>query len=204
MKRLNLLTDKLTPVHGGIFGILSLSIGILCDFLSYLFIPGYNMVDNMVSELGVGPGGIIFNIGVIISGILVIPFYISFYKSFSTENIKPNMKKVTVVLALISSITFSIIGFFPLTEENRLINATHGTLALIHWITALISIVIFGILMIQDYNYTKFQAYYSFAVGCIIITFFLTQIPLTEWIWTISIVIWILVNSLYMLVHKYQ
>lgn len=204
MERLKLLTDKLSPIHGGISGILSLSIGILCDFLSYLWFPRYNMVDNMVSELGVGPGGIFFNIGVVITGILFIPFYLCLGKSFSTENINPNMKKVAVVSALISSITFSLIGFFPLTEENRLINATHGTLALIHWITALISIVIFGILMIQDYNYTKFQAYYSFAVGGIIITFFLTQIPLTEWIWTISIVVWILVNSFYMLVHKYQ
>jgi len=204
MERLKLLTDKLTPVYGGIFGILSLSIGILCDFLSYLYFPRYNMVDNLVSELGVGPGGIFFNIGVIITGILLIPFYICLGKSFSIEKINPNMKKGAIVSALISSITFSLIGYFPLTEENRLINAAHGTLAVIHWINALISIIIFGILMIQDYNYTKFQAYYSFAVGGIIITFFLTQIPLTEWIWTISIVVWILVNSLFMLVHKYQ
>ncbi|TFG25717.1 MAG: DUF998 domain-containing protein [Promethearchaeota archaeon] len=204
METLKHLKDKLSPIHGGIFGILSLSIGILCDFLSYLYFPGYNMVDNMVSELGVGRGGIFFNIGVIITGILFIPFYICLGKSFSTENINPNMKKVAVIAALISSITFSLIGFFPLTEENRLINATHGTLAVIHWIHAFISIIIFGILMIQDFNYNRFQAYYSFAVGGIIITFFLTQIPLTEWIWTISIVIWIFVNSLFMLVHKYQ
>ena len=204
MERLKLLTDKLTPVHGGIFGILSISIGILCDLLSYLYFPGYNMVDNLVSELGVGPGGIFFNIGIVITGILFIPFYICLGKSFSTEKINPNIKKVAVVSALISSITFSLIGFFPLTEMNILINATHGTLAVIHWIHALISIVIFGILMIQDDNYTKFQAYYSFAVGLIIITFFLTQIPLTEWIWTISIVVWILANSVYMLLHEYQ
>ena len=204
MERLKLHTDKLTPVHGGLFGILSISIGILCDLLSYLYFPGYNMVDNLVSELGVGPGGIFFNIGIVITGILFIPFYICLGKSFSTEKINPNIKKVAVVSALISSITFSLIGFFPLSEENILINATHGTLAVIHWIHALISIVIFGILMIQDDNYTKFQAYYSFAVGLIIITFFLTQIPLTEWIWTISIVVWILANSLYMLLHEYQ
>ena len=54
--------------YGSIFGILSVSVGVIGDLIALYLFPGYSIFSNMISELGVGPGGIFFNIGVFFSG----------------------------------------------------------------------------------------------------------------------------------------
>ena len=89
----NFLDKILRRISGGVFGILSMIIRVLCDFLAFLCIPGYDIFENMVSELGVGKGGIFFNLGLIISGIICIPFYIALIRSLTIEYLYDKTRK---------------------------------------------------------------------------------------------------------------
>ncbi|MFW9936776.1 MAG: hypothetical protein ACFFD5_03960, partial [Candidatus Thorarchaeota archaeon] len=60
-------------IPGAIFGILSVIVGLLGDFLALLFFPEYNLT-LMISKLGIGPGGIFFNVGTILSGFFAFLF----------------------------------------------------------------------------------------------------------------------------------
>jgi hypothetical membrane protein len=72
MNRNNFFNKK-----GGICGLISIIIGICGDILAIIYFPGYNLLNNMVSDLGIGPGGIFFILGLIFSGILAIPHYVA-------------------------------------------------------------------------------------------------------------------------------
>ena len=96
--------DKLlTLIPGGVFGLLSCVIVLSGDILSIILFPGgYNFFENMISELGRGPSGIFFNLGLIISGIVGIPFYIALYRVFDKETVNPIVRKIALIFSLIS------------------------------------------------------------------------------------------------------
>ena len=74
----------LTLIPGGVFGLLTCAIVLSGDIISIILFPGgYNFFENMISELGRGPSGIFFNLGLIILGILSFTYYISLYRSFN-------------------------------------------------------------------------------------------------------------------------
>jgi hypothetical membrane protein len=56
--------------------------GVIIAFFSIVLsiYPSYNFLTQFISELGVGPNALIFNFGMMISSILIIPF---FYTQFS-------------------------------------------------------------------------------------------------------------------------
>jgi len=159
--------DKIFQViPGGIFGLLSVISIILGEFIAFLLFPGYkyNIFDNMISDLGVGKGGIFFNLSVIISGILIIPYYIHLAKSFIGENITENLRKYAILTAIISCITYSMLGIFPAIEDNIIIFYTHGILATITIASGLGYLLCYSTLMYKAQNYSKSQAYHGFLV----------------------------------------
>ena len=86
MDIINDFTEKLLNfMPGGVYGILSMVIGIIGDILAILYYPGYNMIDNMVSDLSRGIGSIFFNFGLIFSGLVAIPFYLHLGRILKTE-----------------------------------------------------------------------------------------------------------------------
>lgn len=195
--------DKLLEViPGGIFGLISVVLVIIGELIAFLLFPGYNIFKNMVSELGAGPGGIFFNVALIISGIIMIPYYIHLAKSFSGEEINENLRKHAILAAIISCITFSFLGVFPSLEDITLIYFTHGILAGISIASGLIYLICYSILMLKAQNYSKSQAYHGFFVAGIYATFLMTWIPIVEWVMNLAIMSWITANSIYMLHHK--
>ena len=196
--------DKLLNViPGGVFGLLSVVFIVLGELIAFLLFPGYSIFKNMVSELGAGPGGIFFNLSVIISGIIIIPYYIHLAKSFSGENIKENLRIFAILVAVISCITYSLLGVFPSIKDNIIIYITHGTLAAISIASGFGYLVLYSILMVKAQNYSKSQACHGFFVAGLYISFLLTWIPLVEWIMNLAILSWITANSIYLLYDKF-
>ncbi|MFX1257340.1 MAG: hypothetical protein ACFFAN_05755 [Promethearchaeota archaeon] len=205
MKKGKKITDIFSKsVPAGVIGLISVGIRICCDILAIIFFPGiYNIFENMISELGVGPGGIFFNVGIIISSILAIPFYIYFARTFRGENGKNKLLvKITIILSVISCISLMMVGFFPAIIENRTIHLIHGGFALICWLSALAYILIFSVLMLKDQRFTKFQVYYSFIVAGLLIIALCTWLPITEWLMNIGIIIWLTFNAFYIIYRK--
>ena len=194
------LIDKILEViPGGIFGLLSVVSIILGELLAFLLFPGYNIFDNMISDLGVGKGGVFFNLGLLISGILIIPYYVHLAKSFQGENINENLRKYALLAAVISCITYALLGVFPAIEENIIIFYTHGILATISIACGLGYLLLYSILMYKAQNYSKVQAYHGFLVAAIYATFLMFWIPVVEWVLNLAILTWIIANSVYIL-----
>jgi len=197
--------DKLLEIiPGGVFGLLSVALIILGEIIALLLFPGYNIFNNMVSELGAGSGGPFFNLTIIISGIIIIPYYIHLAKTFSGEAINENLRKYAILTAVISCITYSLLGVFPSIEDNIIIFIIHGTLATISIASGLGYLLLYSILMLRAQNFSKYQAYHGFIVAVLYATFLLTWIPIIEWVMNMAILSWVTANSVYILYLKKQ
>ena len=204
MENLNFFMEKFfkfTP--GGIYGLLSVFIGLLGDFLAFLFFPGYHILFNMVSDLGIGPGGIFFNLGVIISGLIAIPFYIYLGKILKNGNNNEFLRRGAIITSIISCIAFSLIGFFPSIEGNEIIYFLHGLFAFISWMSGLSYLLLFSILLIKDERFSRFKSYLGFSIIIIYLIFFFTWQPIIEWILSFSIVVWVLIMAIYTLYKRF-
>lgn len=126
MEKLNNFFDKLFKiVPGGIFGLLSISIGISIDIIG-LIISGYSIYTHSVSSLGIVPVvGMIFNIGLFFSGITAVIFNIYLGKIISREFVNEKAIKITVAISVVSSFSLSLVGVFPLSQESETILVLH-------------------------------------------------------------------------------
>ncbi|TFG05951.1 MAG: DUF998 domain-containing protein [Promethearchaeota archaeon] len=200
MKCLRKLMDKLLKIApGGYYGILSVMIRLIGDFIAFLFFPGYNMIDNMVSDLGIGPGGIFFSLGLIISGIVSIPFYVAVIRSFEVEENRNKMKKFALAVYYISNMTYIMIGFFPSDESNYPIFFLHGTLAIICWLTAVAYLLLFSKLMMMDDKYNSLNSCSGIILIGFLIVFLFTWVPIIEWLMTFAFMAWLLTLSYFLI-----
>jgi len=197
------LIDKvLKKAPGGFFGIVSVLIRLMGDFIAILNTPNYDMVDDLISDLGVGPGAIFFSLGLIFSGILSIPFYISLRNIFRSEEINGNLRNIAVVFSGISIITYILLGFFPSDPNNVLIFIMHGVISLISWVTGAGYLTLYSYMTIKYKKSSRFLGYFGYCVVGTVILFIFTWVPVTEWIMTFSIMSWIVVLSLIMIYDK--
>ncbi len=204
MEKVNKILDKLLELApGGFYGLLSIAISLIGHIIPILLFPGgYSIFHNMVSELGTSPGAIFFNLGFILSGIVAIPFYISLARSFNYEDMNEKLRKSAITMALISITTFILIGVFPAIIENIIILYIHGTLAVVTWLSGMSYMTLFSILMLKDKKYKKIQAYLGFLCAGLFLLTLLTWMPITEWMLSFGIIVWVTVNSIYTLYHK--
>jgi hypothetical protein len=217
MEKMDLFINKINNViPGGVFGLLSITIGILGDIIAYLMFPGYNFLTMAVSTLCLGPGGIYFNIGNIFSGFFALIFVNSLIRTFNDEDSNFKLKKTANICANISCISFIILGVF--CGSNIVVQYLHGTSAITSWIFGYSYITLYNILMIKDNNYSNklaiFGFFITFPLLLLMIFFFLHLIPILtapliiilpplEWINTISVITWYFSVSSYMIYKKY-
>lgn len=185
-------------IPGPIFGILSVIVGLLGDFLALLLFPEYNL-NLMISKLGIGPGGIFFNIGTILSGFFAFLFYLYLGRVVKDEHLNENLRKAAIISAVVSCFFFMLIGFFPSLEENQMLIILHGNFASICFIAGLIYFLLFNIIILRNKNFLKIHAYVGFTEACLILFFLFTWNPISEWIMTIGIIVWIMVIASYLL-----
>lgn len=203
MERKRKFIDKLLNfIPGGFYGILSLIARISGDLLAYLLFPGYSIFDNMVSDLGVGKGGIFFSLGLIISGIVCIPFYVVLARSLKSEEINEKTIRLGLMFFYISDIAYILVAFFPSVENNYIIYTAHGVLAVISWLTGIVYLIIFSKLMIKNKNYSKLPAYSGFCLIGFLLVFLFTWIPILEWLMTFAFIVWLMIISCYVRYNK--
>lgn len=204
MEIFNDIAEKLLNIMpGGLYGVLSIIIGLIGDFLAIIYFPGYNILDNMASDLGIGNGGIFFNLGMIFSGLVAIPFYVYLSKILKTETVNEAVRRYFLYFAIISCITFALIGVFPSIESLFIIFFLHGLCALISWISAILYLVLFSFLILRDQRFSKFKAYLGLVPASTITIFLFTWQPLIEWSISFTIILWIIVIASYTLYKKF-
>ena len=202
MERLNNFFNKLFKiVPGGVFGLISVSIGICIDIMGLSF-HGYNIFTHSVSSLGIGPVGLFFNIGLIFSGIAAVLFDIYLGRSFNREFINEKAIKITLSISIISSFSLILVGVFPVSHENEIVMFLHVFFAFTAFIGGLISIFIFSLFMLKDPKFLKIQAYFGFTVCGFFALYLFTLQPITEWTAIFAIILWTIINASYMIYKK--
>lgn len=191
---------KIAP--GGYYGLISATIRFTGDVLAFLLFPNYNFTKNMISDLGIGPGAIFFNLGIILSGIVSIPFYVAFVRSLKMNDNYETTRKSSLILFYIANTAYIMLGFFPSDPSNYQIFLIHGLCALIWVLVTILYLCLFTFLMIKNNKFTKLPIYVSvFLIGCLML-FLFTWVPIFEWILSLAVFIWFAVISSYLIYHK--
>ena len=191
---------KIAP--GGYYGLLSVTIRFCGDISALLLFPGYDFTKNMISDLGVGPGAIFFSLGIILSGIVSIPFYVAFVRSLKINGYFEKTRKSSLILFYIANIAYIMLGIFPSNQSNYQIYVIHGIFAFIWVLATIINLLLFSFLMVKNNKFTKLPVYISvFLIGCLML-FLFTWVPIFEWILSIAVFIWFTITSSYLIYHK--
>jgi hypothetical protein len=197
-----------------IFGLLSISFGIVGDTIAYFMYPGYDLTKNAVSALCDGSGKYFFQTGIVFSGIFAFFWAIYLGNIFNSEEVGEKLQKISIPFAMISCISFIFLGFFCGT--NIIIAYIHGISAVISWGSGFCYITLYNVSILRDSNFSKYIAYYGFFVSFILailmVAFFLHLLPvlrplmfllpLLEWINTFTVILWYFIISIYMIYKK--
>ncbi|MFX0098833.1 MAG: DUF998 domain-containing protein [Candidatus Hodarchaeota archaeon] len=188
--------------HVGIPGIVSMIFGVGLIFTAMGLNGSYNLVFQHVSELGIGPGisGLIFDLGLITSGFIAIPFFIGLGKILDRDGANHRIKKRVVTLSIISCLSLTCTGFFPMYRSIVII---HAIFAFSFFISGLLFCIHFSLLMTKDKRFSKFQANFGYIVAVFFGLFLATPgSGLTEWLVFFSIVSWMVITSIYIYYKK--
>ncbi len=166
----------------GLIGIIIIASSILFSIFSY---PNYSIVNQYLSELGHpnATTATIFNLGLMIGSILMIPF---FYYFFYKEDI---LSKLIFVTSIFSMIALFGVGFFPLTLKDP-----HFIFAGIFFFTCSLICILFLIKQILDKNFLQMENLIAFFCAISSILFIiLIRSPVMQKISVAFILLFILV-----------
>lgn len=203
MSKLDKIADKLLEwIPGSVYGLISMAIGTGAILISLSLYPGYDMFTQFVSWLGVGPGlaGPFFNIGLILTGIIALPFFISLGKILKQEeNGNQKLKERALNISIIGCVSLALIGCFPAFNTTMLI--IHGIFAVVFFFAGLFLCILFSYLLLIDSRFSSGPVYSGFIVAGIFIAYMCTFQPIMEWLVLFSFGFWIIQIALYIL-HK--
>lgn len=196
-----ILTRIFKFMPGPIFGIISTLIGLSGDILAIIFHSEYNL-NQMISVLGTGSGGLFFNYGTILSGIFALPLYFYLERVLAKEKIYEKVRRAALISAVVSCMFFIAIGIFPSIENNVFFLYTHGISTLFCFLSGAVYILLFSYLFYKSLKFSNILVYIGVFHSSLIVVFLFTWNPVSEWMMTFGIIIWILSVSFYMIYKK--
>ena len=199
-KKTTLYKNPFNLKVGSIYGLLSFGISVFTHLIGILMYPNYDMLNMPISYLGDGYGGLIYRFGLIFTGIIGIPFCIYMGKIFSMNNSVEPIRKTAIFGSVIYCVSLLFIGAF--WRGSFIESFIHGFFALLCWIDGLIFISLFSVLMFKDGRFPKSIAFLGFIVAGSFLLHLILHSPITQWIMTLSIMLWVWIVSSYMLYKR--
>ena len=191
-----------TLIPGSVFGLISFGISLFTHLIGVLLYPNYDMTRVAISFLGDGYGGIIYRVGLIFTGIIGIPFCVYIGKSFENKDTIEPIRKLALTGSIIYCFSLIFVGYFWRT--NVIVSFIHGLCAFLCWVDGLIFIGLFGILMLKDERFPKSIAFFGFITAGTFLLHLSILSSITQWIMTLSIMLWVLIVSSYMLYKQFE
>ena len=151
-------------------------------FTSWALYPTpYSPVDNWLSDLGNSTynpsGAILYNLGCILTGIALFPFFGGLYKWYTSDKGRRILLMITQAIGLFAAFSLIMIGVF--SEDS---GELHILWSSIFFLLNLLVLILMGVSLFTHPNYMKPIAYYGFIVAAINLLFILAyNIPLFEW-----------------------
>jgi hypothetical membrane protein len=162
-------------------GVLVIVIFCVFTFTSWALFPtAYSPVTNWLSDLGNSSynpsGAIFFNVGCILTGIALFPFFLGLYKWHTNET----WRRVSLILAqLVGSLAaFSLIMIGVFSEDFP---AEHRVWSVVFFGLNLVLFVLANVSLFTHPSYARSIAYYGFIVIFINVLLVLFTTPLLEW-----------------------
>lgn len=202
----------------GITGVTATSTTVIVAFYLYTSVdPTFNTISNCVSDLGTGPNmsNIIYNIGAVITGLCQISLYSGLIKYLQNENGNPYLIKITRLTFMISAIGLIILGIIPFERGIQFFYFGHGSAAAIHYVTASIAFICYGIFELLILKFSKILGVISFLTGIIYSSLWVgylidytVKLPKVymnyslQWISLAGILFWSLVHSIFLILTK--
>ena len=151
-------------------------------FSSWALYPTpYSPVTNWLSDLGSSTsnpnGAIVYNLGCILTGIALFPFFIGMFKWYTTEKWRKTALMISQGIGCAAGFALIMIGVF--SEDAGYL---HGLWSDIFFLLNLIVLVSVGASLYTHPHYRKAIAGYGFIVAIINLAFvFVANTPLLEW-----------------------
>lgn len=202
-------------IIGGLFAVISAVVGtvsVLGAVVTYTVFPfrplsvmgllypipvlnvGYDFWYQFVSEMSAGPSAFLYNVGIIISGILVIPAYPAMLRLLRSTIIA----KIGIVAGVVASIGMSMSSVFPLYIHT----AEHLIFAFTFFIAVGISIVLLSYAMFRGKFFSKVNVALGIIFAAIDLSFLILQKSVEEWAVFFAVVVWILAVGIHMLIRR--
>ncbi len=181
--------------------------------ITALLTPDYTPLENTVSSLSKGEMKSLFSICFVVTGSLLIPFYI--YLERELINIKDNIRRLATGVSIFTSVCIALVGITPIENPDEIywyfFNAFHFFVAGVSFVGSSIYIVLYSILMYyvpkakmyHGPRFKKYLAFYGFFIGFFLIILLVTRNPLIEWILTTMICFWILITQIQCIKYKF-
>ncbi|MFW9948793.1 MAG: hypothetical protein ACFFKA_01540 [Candidatus Thorarchaeota archaeon] len=202
MKIYNQVIEKLIGLNS-ISGLVAVFIALTGYLIGYLLYPAQNYnIGYMGSELGIGPGGIFFNLGIILSGFFFFLFINYLEKVITRDEVNRKWRRSTTNLAKVSVFTYSLLGVFPGLNNNLLIFIIHGILVFVCYTSAFFFILMISIYFYRNSNFLKLQAYIGFFIALEIFIFLFSWSSIVQWIFTLTYFAWIAFIAGFMWIKK--
>lgn len=183
-----------------IIGLVGITTYCIFTLVSYsLFPSNFDPINYNLSSLGDfydNPNGAIFyNVGMVLTGLASIIFYIGLYKWFVNRK-KSNFDVVALVAGIINAFAIMMAGIFSETTETYF---QHVFWSILIFISFFLVLILVNISILTRPNFTNIVAYYGFGVSLVDLFFLVLLIftgvdanfPLFEWLAVFSYISWI-------------
>jgi hypothetical membrane protein len=142
----------------------------------------YSPVTNWLSDLGntsFNPiGAVFYNIGCVLTGIALFPFFAGFYKWYTYEKWRKISLIATQLVGFFAAFSLVMIGVFSEDFMEQ-----HVFWSSVFFVLNLVVLILAGLSLFTHPNYIKSIAYYGFVVAGINLVFVLVHnTPLFEWV----------------------
>jgi len=189
-------------IPGNVFGLISFGISLFTHLIGVLLYPNYDMTRMAISFLGDGYGGIIYRVGLILTGIIGIPFCVYLGKSFENKATTEPIRKLALTGSIIYCVSLIFVGYF--WRSNIIVSFIHGLFAFLCWVDGLIFMGLFSILMLKDERFPKSIAFFGFITAGTFLLHLTVLSSITQWIMTLSTMLWVWIVSSYMLYKQFE
>ncbi|MBY9012162.1 MAG: DUF998 domain-containing protein [Candidatus Lokiarchaeota archaeon] len=165
--------------------------------------PSFSFLTHYLSHLGGGPNGagIIFNVGTMISGPLMICFFLNLSAFLRRKKVKSFLIYISFIPGVLSSIGTFFVGVFPYTLTQDLHNVSAG----FFFLGGFAYCILYSVSEWMTQGISKLQASTGFIVALFFLLFItftaintfypglaLEQSHLTEWILICVLMSWII------------
>jgi hypothetical membrane protein len=167
-------------------GILVIVLYCMFTFSSLALYPGpFSITVNYLSDLGnsvFNPNGaVLYNVGIILAGLALFPFFIGLYKWYTKEQWRRMLLIATQVIGFIEAFSLIMIGVFPETSGDP-----HILWSDIQFILNLLVLILADVALITHPKFMKPIGYYCFVVAAIqvltlVLIFMGNSSSLVEW-----------------------